>query len=83
VGSPSQRMLLRLSTKTANSKGRVSAVALPRTTDVIGDTGTVADCVRTNVGFCIRSPVEPGDAKVIEGTQPIQSDHRAARARAC
>jgi hypothetical protein len=35
------------------SEGRVSAVAVPHTADVIGDTGTVADCVRAKVRFCI------------------------------
>jgi hypothetical protein len=64
------------------SEGRVSAVAVPHTADAIGDVGTIADCVPAKVGFCIRSPVEPSDSKVIDGTRPVQSDHRAARARA-
>lgn len=34
---------------------RVGAVAVPHTEDVIGDTGTIADCVRAKVRFCIRT----------------------------
>jgi hypothetical protein len=36
------------------SEGRVSAVAVPHTADVIGDIGgTIADSVPAKVGFCI------------------------------
>jgi hypothetical protein len=31
----------------------MSAVAVPPSADVIGDTGTVGDCVRAKVRFCI------------------------------
>ena len=31
----------------------MSAVAVPHTADVIGDTGTIAVCVRAKVGSCI------------------------------
>jgi hypothetical protein len=33
-------------------EGCMDAVAVPLTADVTGDTGTVTDCVRAEVGFC-------------------------------
>ena len=82
IRAPTGAIVVKLSRKPRlarpRSGGRVSAVTLHRTADVVGDAGVVSDCVREKVGLCIAATMPMGRDRQAPMAAPVSSRNGAS-----